>query len=353
MGLAMLVYPATQVLPLGMIATVVLGVMPASAKTQVLLTSPKRLALLTISGIIGVLVTFGAQLTYIISHGYLSRLNSTFILQPHNIKHISSAMRVESATERQVVVFNLLQTLKFFYASDSGEQYNFTRSPLPIWMVVFAIVGVGVICRMALRREPNSIYILTISLATFFASALMVEANFSPHLVLFALIIPLVCALGINSFFARVEGLKNWVFSLVLAAGLLVWSHWNWGYYSRVVDPLRSRISSIQTRFLNLPVANLSVNRFVNLSEYHLKFDESHVQLVYPNGKASVIDGGSAEERARLLDLNTAGLTLLLVDRAVVEKVAAIFKERGARVELFEYPGIPISFLNLQTVSPG
>jgi hypothetical protein len=99
-------------------------------------------------------------------------------------------------------------------------------------------------------------------------------------------------------------------------------------------------------------VDNWAVKRFINLSGYDLKFDESHIELVYPNGEVSFIAGGSAEERARLMDLNAAGLTLLLVDLPLTEKVESIFKERGARIESFEYPGIPLSYLSLQMASP-
>jgi 4-amino-4-deoxy-L-arabinose transferase-like glycosyltransferase len=348
MGLAMLVYPATQVLPIGMIAAVVLGVLPATASTRVLLASPKRFLLLTLCGILGGLVTFGAQLNHIISHGYLSRLNSTYILQPHNIKHLSSVMKVQNPSNLEVTWFNILQTLKFFYASDSGEQYNFTWSPLPIWMGVFAILGFGILVARSFKREPSSIYIVSIALATFFASAMMVEGNFSPHLVIFSLLLPLFCAIGIDSAVSRARGLQGWAVNLILIGGLALWSYWNWGYYNKVINPLRPRIATIETRFLNLPIDNLAVKRFVNLSTYDIKFDESHIELVYPNGSESVVAAGSPLERAGAMELERSGAMLVLVDLSAVEQVTDLLSKRGAVVSRYDYPGVPLSFIHLR-----
>ena len=157
MGFGMLVYPATQVLPIAMVAALVLGVLPPTAKVSVLWKHPKLLVGVIGSVVVGGLVSFGPQLSHIYHHGYLSRLGSTFILQPHNIRHLSGMMRDPSASHAEILWFNILQTLKFFYRSDSGEQYNFVQSPIPWWFAPFAIVGLGMIVTRSCRREALSL----------------------------------------------------------------------------------------------------------------------------------------------------------------------------------------------------
>ncbi len=345
MGLGMLVYPATQVLPISMVVAVVLGVMPSTAKASVLWKSPKLFLGLILSGILGLLVSFGPQLFYIYYNGFLSRLGSTFILQPHNIKHLSSMMKEPSTAPIDIIWFNILQTAKFFYASDSGEQYNFIESPIPWWMAPIVIAGLLTILFRALKREVLPLYLTSIAALTFIASVLMVEGNFSPHLILFSLLIPFALAAGADLIFFKLPKRFAFLGVVTLLAVGAVWAQWNWHYYLRVVNPLRSRITNTETWLVNLPIDTAAVTHLIDLSNHRLNLEESTIALVFPRAAGFA---GSPEKPIETVPkvLAERGVpAVILVDLAHGAAVEKVLTDAGRTVQRFEYPRLTVSFL--------
>ncbi len=86
-GLGALVYPATHVLPLAIIAAVALGVFPRIVQERGAGAGRKRSALLSFVFIVGALVAMAPQLFFTATHGYDSRLRQTFILHPSSTQH--------------------------------------------------------------------------------------------------------------------------------------------------------------------------------------------------------------------------------------------------------------------------
>ena len=349
-GFGLLVYPTTQVLPLAMLFAVVCGVMPTTARVRTVWRHPRVLATLLVAFLAGILVSFGPQIFYIYHYGFLSRAGSTFVLQPHNIRHISSVMRDPAASQLEIVWFNVLQTLEFFYYRDSGEQYNFVECPLPWWSIPAAIAGVVVLLWRCLRREPNSLYLVAVAGMTFGASALMVEANFSPHLIMFGLLLPLALALGMVSLVGAMKGsaLKRWLGVVVIALVGVMWPRWNWEYYNRVVDPLRPRIFSTETRLVNLPIDTRAVRSLLNTSGYRINFDESTVQLVFPNAKGLTKRLERAPEITSQILSAAEVPSVVLVDVAQADNVESIIKSSEVVARRFDYPQLTISFFYVQ-----
>lgn len=349
-GLGLLVYPTTQVLPLAMLCAAVCGVMPMTATVRTIWRHPGTLAGLLVAFLAGVLLSFGPQISYIYHHGFLSRAGSTFVLQPHNIRHISSVMREPSASHVEILWFNFLQTLRFFFSADSGEQYNFVESPLPWWSIPMIIAGVWVLLSRCLRRDPISLYLLAVAGMTLGASALMVEANFSPHLIMFALLLPLALAIGMISLLNAMKGTTTLrcLRMVVVVLTVVVWPWWNWDYYNRVVDPLRPRIFSTETRLINLPIDTQAVHSIFNISGYRINFEESTVQLVFPNARGSTKRLDKAPEVVSHLLSSDELPSVVLVDVEQAGEIQSAIQSSGIVTRRFDYPQLAISFLHVQ-----
>jgi hypothetical protein len=345
MGLGMLVYPATQVLPIAMVLAVLFGVMPSTAKASVLWKSPKLFLSVMTCGILGLLVSFGPQIFYIYYNGFLSRLGSTFILQPHNIKHLASMMKEPSMAPLDIVWFNILQTAKFFYASDSGEQYNFIESPIPWWIAPIVIAGFLATLLRALKREVLPIYLISIAFLTFVASALMVEGNFSPHLVLFSLLIPFALAAGADLIFFTLFTRYPFVRTVALCSIGAVWAQWNWYYYQRVVDPFRSRITNTETWLVNLPVDTASVAHLIDLSNHDLNLEESTIALAFPKAVGFAGSPEKPTENVPKVLAERGAPAVILVDLPHGAAVEKVLRDAGRTVQRFEYPRLRVSFI--------
>jgi hypothetical protein len=201
------------------------------------------------AGILGLSMGFGAlvypatQVLYSYSQGtFNSRRHHTFILHPHNVRHLAPQMEGIPVNMPGVIYFNLLRTLRFFFASDTGEQYNFVENPLPVWGTAFLVLGLLLLVWRSLKRDVFSIYILVVALLTLTASTRMIEANFSPHLILFTLISPGMCSFGFQAVLKAVCVRGVALTSLVTVCVMLVWTHWNWVYYNKMMDPYRNSI---------------------------------------------------------------------------------------------------------------
>jgi hypothetical protein len=296
-------------------------------------------------GILGLLVSFGPQIFYIYYNGFLSRLGSTFILQPHNIKHLASMMKEPSMAPLDIVWFNILQTAKFFYASDSGEQYNFIESPIPWWIAPIVIAGFLATLLRALKREVLPIYLISIAFLTFVASALMVEGNFSPHLVLFSLLIPFALAAGADLIFFTLFTRYPFVRTVALCSIGAVWAQWNWYYYQRVVDPFRSRITNTETWLVNLPVDTASVAHLIDLSNHDLNLEESTIALAFPKAVGFAGSPEKPTENVPKVLAERGAPAVILVDLPHGAAVEKVLRDAGRTVQRFEYPRLRVSFI--------
>jgi hypothetical protein len=344
-GIGALVYPATHVLPFAIIAAVVLGVFPLFVRARGIGQGLKRGGVLSLVFVVGVLLAMGPQLFHMYNHGYSSRLRQTFIFHPHNIAHLTPLTGDQNATLPGIAWFSLKSTSKFFYKSDSGEQYNYDQAPLPLWAYVLATVGALALVVRCVGREPHSLFIVATAVLTIVTSALMVEANFSPHLVLFSLIIPLCMAFGWDRM-CRFSKLRNVWLLTVLTIGIgVLWGEWNWRFYNATMSPERSRIAQPQNYLLDLPVDHRGVTYILNTSTTALSEGESYYQLIYPNATQLKAPATTTPEEAIVLLEKQGCPCVIAEDPAEVERLSAVLTGSGRRVEVFRYPKMPVEYL--------
>ena len=349
MGFGALVYPATQVLPFAMVAAVLLGVMPAPSMSPSVWRHPLRTLGIIGMFLMGLAISFGPQALYSYSQGtFNSRLQHTFILHAHNVKHLAPQMGEIPVNDVGVVYFNLLRTLRFFYASDTGEQYNFVENPLPLWGTALMVVGLMVLVWRSLKRDVFALYILVAALLTLTASTLMIEANFSPHLVLFTLIIPVMCSLGLQTLLkaVRVKGVA--LTTLVTVCVMVAWSHWNWRYYNKMMDPYRSRLNDTENWLFNLPIGSSQVKQLVNLSKREFHFDESYYQLTFPAARGTKVPGDQGTAPVDAFLAKNQCPCILMVDMAQGPSWEDHLTKAGRRVSRFDYTRQPVSFLHVE-----
>jgi hypothetical protein len=349
MGFGALVYPATQVLPFAMITAIFLGVMPAPSMAPSVWRHPLRTLGLAGTFLIGLAISFGPQAVYSYSQGsFNSRLQHTFILHTHNVKHLAPQMGDIPVNVPGVIYFNLLRTLRFFYASDTGEQYNFLENPLPVWGTALMVLGLLVLVWRSFKRDVYAIYILVAALLTLAASALMIEANFSPHLILFTLFTPLMCALGLQTMlqFVRIKGVALTALSTVCV--MLAWTHWNWSYYKRIMDPYRSRLNDTENWLFNLPIDAPQVKHLVNCSKRDFRFDESYYQLTFPGARGTKVPGDQGTAPVDTLMAKVQCPCIVIVDVAQGASWEEHLSKSGRRVSRFEYTRQPVSFLHVE-----
>ena len=349
MGFGALVYPATQVLPFAMIVAVIFGVMPAPSMVSSVWRHPLRTLGLMGTFLVGLAISFGPQALYSYSQGtFNSRLQHTFILHAHNVKHLAPQMEGIPVNMPGVIYFNLLRTLRFFFASDTGEQYNFVENPLPVWGTAFLVLGLLVLVWRSLKRDVFSIYILVVSLLTLTASTLMIEANFSPHLILFTLITPVMCSLGFQAVLkaVRVRGVA--LTSLVTVCVMLAWAHWNWGYYNKMMDPYRSRLNDTENWLFNLPIGSSQVKQLVNLSKRDFHFDESYYELTFPAAHGSKVPGEQGTAPVDAFLVKNQCPCIFIVDVAQGPSWEDHLIKGGRKVSRFDYTRQPVSFLHVE-----
>jgi hypothetical protein len=247
-----------------------------------------------------------------------------------------------------VLYFNLLRTLRFFYASDTGEQYNFVENPLPVWGTALMLLGLLVLVWRSLKRDVFALYILVAALLTLTASTLMIEANFSPHLVLFTLIIPVMCSLGFQTILkaVRIRGVA--LTALVTVCVMLAWGHWNWRYYNKMMDPYRSRLNDTENWLFNLPIDASQVKQLVNLSKREFHFDESYYQLTFPSARGTRVPGDQGTSPVDAFLGKNQCPCILMVDMAQGPSWEEHLTKTGRRVSRFDYTRQPVSFLHVE-----
>ena len=341
MGLAALAYPATHVLPFAMGAALLLGNL-SSQGARGKLTSRGKYA---VAFVAGVLITMGPQLVYSYEHGYSSRLRQTFILLDHNVTHLANVAEKPDMGRLGALLFNCKNTLEFFWWRDKGEQYQFERSPLPLWGWVLALMGVATLMKQARNRDVLAIYLVSTGLLTFASSALMVEASFTPHLILLAALIPVALALGLERFLAwdKLHTTSRKVGALCVLA--VAWFYWNYTYYEEVVSPDRDRRTNADMRIMRLPVEHASVKAIISAASVDARLNESYYTFMYPSASTRPLPKESSPQQVVDTALQSGGPTIVFEDPADASAVQELLTKAGKRVETFRYPRVDAVYM--------
>lgn len=348
MGLAALAYPATHVLPAAIAAAVVLSVWPDLIKKKGAARGSVAFVTMSLSFILGVIITLTPHLIYTYKYGYTSRLTQTLIFHEHNLRHLGPQTGDPKVTTAGIVWFNMKRTAMFFYSGDTGEQYQFHENPFPLWGAALAALGALVMVAKAFRRDPVAIYLVVTAIATFVASGLMVEGNFSPHLLLFAVITPLGMALAFDK-------LLNWIrirhvalVTVVTGAVGLLWAHWNWEFYNRVVSTERSRLTRAVTYLLRLPINTREVRTIIGAAGVEVYPHESYYKVMYPQSQQfKLADNAPAGEIARLVTQG-GGPAVVIENEGEAGPLQQELEKMGKKVEKITRPQFPAVFLYVQ-----
>lgn len=345
MGVAALTYPATHVLPAAIIAAVVIKVWPDLIKGEGAARGSFRFFTMALCFILGVLIALTPHIIYSYRYGHSSRLTQTFVLHEHNLRHLGPQTGDPTVTPAGVVWFNMKRTARIFYSGDTAEQYQFHENPFPLWGACLAVLGTLVLITKSFRRDPVAIYVVVAGISSFAASGLMVEGNFSPHLILFAVITPLAMALAVDKIVGWLR--LNYIVVLVpLSVALgVVWADWNWKFYNRVVSTDRSRLTRAVTYLLRLPITTKEVTTVIGAAGVDVYPDESYYQLIYPRSKQFQLGKDASVAQVVELTVKRPGSAVVVEDEGSVDQVRQELEKLGKKVDLYRYPQFPAIYL--------
>jgi hypothetical protein len=250
----------------------------------------------------------GGHLYHIAQIGFSSRLDSQSVLNKIPIEQ-----RGGYASHLDLVWDNIQRTVLFFYESDAAGQYGYLAKPLEAYSYVAAGLGFFVIVYRSLRLDPHAIYVLVLASATIVGSALMIEGNFSPHLIAFSLLIPLAGAMGV-SLVCDVLRIRSILLTGVLSICLLVpWTKWNYDF----ISSRESRRYNMDTHILHLPIDREMVKTTVNFTPFYGDLSESFYRLQYPVAKPLKVEVGDVPQQVLDLYAEQRCPCLIIVNRAV------------------------------------
>jgi hypothetical protein len=331
-GLCMLVYSAAHVLPPALIGVFLVQWLCKISRTSSVRLSARRSLSLFAFVVLGFLMIFGAQLHEWITHGYASRAATQMIFSPGSRKHLEASVG-HSLTDLQILSHSFWSTWKFFYREDSAGQYSFRGSPIDIVGAVLALCGLVVLCARAVTGNMMALLAIFSAALTVAGSIMMVEANFSPHLILFALLIPLAMAIGLDTLLKPVSRVSG-VLAFVVAVGLGAWwSMWNADYYQRnVANNSKGR----HVWLLHLPIDTFSIRSIANLTAKPEDLGESFFELIYPGSKRINRPVNDVLEALNTLKVDRgAGQCpcLLVVQSTLSESFASSLRSEGINFE--------------------
>jgi hypothetical protein len=288
----MLMYSASHVLPPSLAMTLALvWLFPPRKDTPITSRIPPLSCGTVLLMLIGFFAAFGLQLHDWLTAGYASRLDSQFFLAPSARRHLE--LNIGHPVGAWELLFrNVSQTLRFFVQGDSAGQYSFRGPLLSSFGSSLALTGLLVLAWRAAQREVLPLFIIIASSATLMGSSIMVEANFSPHLILFALAVPYACAIGLSTLMSVLPNGVVWLKVFISVAISIWWTHWNLNAYRGTID---RQGYARWVWMLNLPVKYQSVKTIINFTSIPEPFSESHYQLVYPNAERLTLSSSSAE----------------------------------------------------------
>ena len=120
--------------------------------------------------------------------------------------------------------------------------------------------------------------VFTTLLFSVLGSALMIEANFSPHFILLTIILPYIGILPLEVLFKWLLRSRQVLFSMSLIALVIPWTVWNYNNWIRV-DNFKS---DINTWLLRLPIQRERIKSLATCSSYRVDIGESMYPLMYP-----------------------------------------------------------------------
>lgn len=278
-GLCLLVYSAAHVMPLALAATLVIRRVFPPHPEPLPTTSISAIACMCVCACGGFVLAFGLQLHEWILHGYGSRASTQFILTPQSRAHIESSVG-HSMTDVEIFVDSFWRTLRFFYSGDSAGQYSFQGSPLGVVGASLASLGLIALLHRALARDFLSLLTILSAAGTVAGSMLMVEANFSPHLVIFSLLMPLAMAIGFDVVARPLS--RRWLpIAVVIAIAIGAW--WSWWNYNYYLKNARDDNNRPYTWLLLLPIDTFAVRSLQNFTSYREDLGHEFFHSVFPH----------------------------------------------------------------------
>ncbi len=329
LGFALMVYAATLVLPVALLAGLLPFVLSPSLRDQYKGKRLKGLGVVVAAIVAGVLLSMGQHLYHIVQSGFTSRLDSQSVLH-----RVPLEQRGGFLSHLDIVWASLERTLWFFFHSDGAGQYGFYGPLLEKISYSFAGLGLAALVYRCCRLDPNAIYTLVLGVATIGGSALMIEANFSPHLIIFALLIPLLCAMGASTL-CQIVRLRSLVLSAVLSAVVVVpWTQWNYDF----VASRDGRKMDLDTFLLRLPIDRSSVKTLMNFTPFYANLRESFFQLRYPNARAKEVTPGDVPQQVGEVISTQTCPCLMVVPRAATGATSQKLTQSSRQFQIFNVP---------------
>lgn len=335
LGLALNTYSATHILP-GALAAGLLALFLSPNYRQAEPHGRLRpFAALLAMATAGFLVTFGAQLWYLIVYGFpnSSRVHSQlWLLHPK-----PGQEGISIAAIAQTLWMHLEKTLRFFYERDNAAQYGCSRGLLEAWSACLAALGALVLAWRSLRLDPFSIFVISAAVLTLVGSSFMVEGNFSPHLIIFALLAPMACAVGLDTILKLAKVRSQALSAAIVAAAAIPWSMWNYSYL-RDVD---GRKDSIINWLLHLPIERTEVTNMVNFSSHSTDFKESMYPLMFPKAAYTTEQPTDVPAAIRSFMQAKSCPCVFIINTSASESAAQAVAESGKAAETFSYGKLP------------
>ena len=339
LGFALMVYSATLVLPVAVAVGLIVLFLSSSLKEQFEGKRLKGIFLVISAVVVGGLLSMGQHLYHILAYGFSSRLDTQSILH-----RVPLEQRKGLIHHFDIVWENLQRTLMLFFHSDSAGQYGYYGAPLEKFSYGLAAVGLLSLLYRCVRLDPIALYILVLGTATVAGSALMIEANFSPHLIIFALLTPLLCAMGFATVCQAIK-LRSLTLSAVLSVAVVVpWTKWNYDFIA-----LRDeRKIDLDTFLLRLPIDKNSVTTLVNFTPFYANLRESFFQLRYPKARAKEVAPGDIPQQVFELYSNQTCPCLAIIPKATASATTEKLTKGGHVFQTFSVPRYEAEVVLLQ-----
>lgn len=338
LGFALMVYSATYVLPAAVGVGFVGVVLSAKYKSFYPHRRVYGALKLLVWFVVGTLCALGPQLVFIWRRGFTSasRLHSQTLWSAESSDHAFSTW--VSGAER--FGRQLVRTLEFFYRHDGAVQGSGPLLTTSYYQYIAAF-GLVVMVFHLVRGSSLMWFLVTAGVTTVLGSALMIEANFSPHLIIFSLLAPLAFALSLDAVCAMLR-----LRSVLITAALLVvcFVPWAWSNYLQVKD-YDQRKYTINTWFLRLPIDRTQVLQVVNLSRYYADVGESMYTVMYPKAKMSKVAADDPVQHVSTLIEKNACPCVVLVENDGEESLKSFLRENQRTFDTFPHAkGAGIAF---------
>jgi hypothetical protein len=260
----------------------------------------KTIALLLGAMAAGFLLTFGSQIVFVILHGFPanSRLNSQLVL---NIipKNLIQSGAIDWLGLVKFFWQHFLRTLLFFHDRDGAVQYGCYRGICETFSGILASLGALFIFLRACRLNSVSVLLLSTAILTIVGSSLMLEASFSPHFIVFTLLIPGAIAVGFDGVLQLLRIRKPLVASALAVACMIPWTIWNIDY----IRDIDARKFNLNIWFLRFPLPTDQKFTMANATRMYADFSWPMYTLAFPNAKFVTISPERAVEDASRLAL--------------------------------------------------